>query len=138
VSTSNPRSMAFRVDFIGSQHVSATAITDPTHVASYPSSLKDSSIPTKQKGVGTNIDYADINLATTKAAHRSWETLTGTFHALRKGLMLAPRPNSSATSSMAFRVATNDLRQALSLAITKTERDTTYPSSYTSNGVQEL
>jgi hypothetical protein len=39
----------FGVAIVGSQHAPPMAITDQTQAATYPSSLKDSSMPTKQK-----------------------------------------------------------------------------------------
>jgi hypothetical protein len=57
---------------------------------------------------------------------------------LRKGSILAPRLNLLATRFMVFRVAANDLRQVLSLAIAKAERDAAYPSSQMHNKAQAV
>lgn len=50
--------------------------------AAYPSSLKDSSTLTRQKGSQANGGYNGINLVATKTTHRPWEIIIGTFHTL--------------------------------------------------------
>jgi hypothetical protein len=138
VSASNPRLMAFGVAIVGTQHARATAITDLIKATAYPSNLNDSSILAKQKGSGANRCYNDINLATTKVAHRPWEILTRDIPHALKGLNTAPIPNSTPTSSMVFRVAASDLRRALPLVIAKVGWGTAYHSSQMHNGARAV
>jgi hypothetical protein len=62
--------MTFGIAVVSTQHAPDTAITDPSQDVAYPSSLKDSGTPTRQKRCEANDGYNDINLVATKTTRR--------------------------------------------------------------------